>query len=116
MAQRVEFVQETDKKSHLMDLLLTQTANGVQEKKALTLVFVGTKKVADALEHWLCVKGFPATSIHGDRTQQELENALRSFKTGQTPILVATDAAASGLDIPHADHVVNFDLPNNIDD
>lgn len=47
---------------------------------------------------------------------QERELALRSFKSGKTPILVATDVAARGLDIPHVAHVVNFDLPNDIDD
>lgn len=47
---------------------------------------------------------------------QEREQALRSFKSGNTPILVATDVAARGLDIPHVSHVVNFDLPNDIDD
>ncbi|KAK0603928.1 hypothetical protein LWI29_010214 [Acer saccharum] len=116
IVQRVEFVHESDKRSHLMDLLHAQRANGVQGKQALTLVFVETKKGADALEHWLCINGFPATTIHGDRTQQERELALRSFKTGNTPILVATDVAARGLDIPHVAHVVNFDLPNDIDD
>ncbi|XP_057956430.1 DEAD-box ATP-dependent RNA helicase 37-like [Malania oleifera] len=114
--QRVEFVHDSDKRSHLMDLLHAQRANGVQGKQALTLVFVETKKGADSLEHWLCMNGFPATTIHGDRTQQEREYALRSFKSGKTPILVATDVAARGLDIPHVAHVVNFDLPNDIDD
>lgn len=116
IVQRVEFVQESDKRSHLMDLLHAQRANGSHGKQALTLVFVETKKGADSLEHWLCLNGFPATTIHGDRTQQEREYALRSFKSGNTPILVATDVAARGLDIPHVAHVVNFDLPNDIDD
>ncbi|XP_010549900.1 PREDICTED: DEAD-box ATP-dependent RNA helicase 37 [Tarenaya hassleriana] len=116
IAQRVEFVHESDKRSHLMDLLHAQRENGIQDKQALTLVFVETKKGADSLEHWLCMNGFPATSIHGDRSQQEREVALRSFKSGRTPILVATDVAARGLDIPHVAHVVNFDLPNDIDD
>ncbi|CAH9050830.1 unnamed protein product, partial [Cuscuta europaea] len=113
IVQRVEYVQETDKRSHLMDLLLAQMADG---KQCLTLVFVETKKGADSLEHWLSINGFPATAIHGDRTQQEREQALRAFKSGRTPILVATDVAARGLDIPHVAHVVNFDLPNDIDD
>ncbi|XP_022884398.1 DEAD-box ATP-dependent RNA helicase 37-like isoform X2 [Olea europaea var. sylvestris] len=116
IVQRVEYVHESDKRSHLMDLLHAQKANGVHGKQALTLVFVETKKGADSLEHWLCINGFPATAIHGDRTQQEREQALRSFKSGMTPILVATDVAARGLDIPHVSHVVNFDLPNDIDD
>ncbi|KAG2258382.1 hypothetical protein Bca4012_021849 [Brassica carinata] len=53
------------------------------------------------------MNGFPATTIHGDRSQQEREVALRSFKTGRTPILVATDVAARGLDIPHVAHVLS---------
>ncbi|XP_028777626.1 DEAD-box ATP-dependent RNA helicase 37 [Neltuma alba] len=116
IAQRVEYVLESDKRSHLMDLLHAQRENGIYGKQGLTLVFVETKKGADALEHWLCINGFPATSIHGDRSQQERELALRSFKSGNTPILVATDVAARGLDIPRVAHVVNFDLPNDIDD
>ncbi|KAL8162283.1 hypothetical protein V2J09_013772 [Rumex salicifolius] len=116
IVQRVEFVHESDKRSHLMDLLHAQRANGTHGKQSLTLVFVETKKGADSLEHFLCVNGFPATSIHGDRSQQERELALRSFKSGNTPILVATDVAARGLDIPHVAHVINFDLPNDIDD
>ncbi|KAG2252258.1 hypothetical protein Bca52824_082394 [Brassica carinata] len=111
IVQRVEFVHDSDKRSHLMDLLHAQ-----RRMQALTLVFVETKKGADSLENWLCMNGFPATTIHGDRSQQEREMALRSFKTGRTPILVATDVAARGLDIPHVAHVVNFDLPNDIDD
>ncbi|EXB86900.1 DEAD-box ATP-dependent RNA helicase 37 [Morus notabilis] len=116
IVQRVEFVHEADKRSHLMDLLHAQKETTAQGKQALTLVFVETKKGADSLEYWLTSSGFPATSIHGDRSQQEREYALRSFKSGKTPILVATDVAARGLDIPHVAHVINFDLPNDIDD
>ncbi|GMN55953.1 hypothetical protein TIFTF001_025074 [Ficus carica] len=116
IVQRVEYVHEADKRSHLMDLLHAQKENGVHGKQALTLVFVETKRGADALEYWLTQSGFPATTIHGDRSQQEREYALREFKSGKRPILVATDVAARGLDIPHVAHVVNFDLPNDIDD
>jgi ATP-dependent RNA helicase DDX3X len=55
-------------------------------------------------------------NVKYSQIMQEREQALRSFKTGNTPILVATDVAARGLDIPHVAHVVNFDLPNDIDD
>ncbi|KAM3360663.1 hypothetical protein P3S68_015517 [Capsicum galapagoense] len=114
--QQVEYVQETDKRSHLMDLLHAQKANGAHGKSKLLPLFLLRRKRADSLEHWLCMNGFPATAIHGDRTQQEREYALRSFKSGNTPILVATDVAARGLDIPHVAHHVNFDIPNDIDD
>ncbi|XP_074567746.1 DEAD-box ATP-dependent RNA helicase 37-like [Curcuma longa] len=116
IVQRVEFVLDSDKRSYLMDLLHAQRDTGAHGKHALTLVFVETKRGADSLERWLCMNAFPATTIHGDRTQQEREAALRSFKSGATPILVATDVAARGLDIPHVAHVINFDLPNDIDD
>jgi ATP-dependent RNA helicase DDX3X len=90
---------------------------GVQkEVKGLTLVFVETKRCADSLEGYLRENNFPATSIHGDRSQYEREAALKSFRSGRTPILVATDVAARGLDIPHVTHVINYDLPTDIDD
>ncbi|CAN7013584.1 unnamed protein product [Brassica oleracea var. botrytis] len=112
---KVEYVHDSDKRSHLMALLHAQRENGTGDE-SLTLVFVETKTGADTLENWLCMNEFPATSIHGDKTQQEREVALESFKSGRTPIMVATDVAARGLDIPHVAHVVNFDLPNDIHD
>jgi len=107
ITQKLEYVEERDKKSLLVDLLTAV--------KGLTLVFVETKRAADALEDFLVSNGFPATSIHGDRTQREREDALASFRTNKTPILVATDVAARGLDIPNVLHVINYDLPNDID-
>ncbi|KAK3210869.1 hypothetical protein Dsin_015575 [Dipteronia sinensis] len=116
IAQRVELVQDMEKRSRLMKILSTQKANGSRGKPALTLVFVETKRGADALEHSLSMNGFPAIAIHGDKVQRERERALRSFKSGATPILVATDVASRGLDIPHVAHVINFDFPKDIDD
>lgn len=83
---------------------------------SLTLAFVETKKGADALEHFLEREGYPVTSIHGDRSQREREEALASFKSGRTPIIVATAVAARGLDIPNVKHVINFDLPTDIEE
>ncbi|CAA0821070.1 DEAD-box ATP-dependent RNA helicase 52 [Striga hermonthica] len=116
IAQRVEFVDETNKRDHLVDILRCQKTNSAPAKNALTLVFVETKKGVDALERWLNTKRFSAAAIHGDKLQMERENALKSFRTGRTPILVATDVAARGLDIPHVAHVINFDLPRSIED
>ena len=61
-------------------------------------------------------EGLPATSIHGDRLQREREMALADFKSGRMSILVATNVAARGLDIRGVEHVVNFDLPESIDE
>ncbi|XP_059635077.1 DEAD-box ATP-dependent RNA helicase 52C-like [Cornus florida] len=116
IVQKVEFVPDMDKRNLLMNLLHAQRENGTLGKHALTLVFVETKKGADALEHWLSMNGFPATAIHGDKVQMERTRALKMFKSGVTPILVATDVAARGLDIPHVAHVINFDLPRDVDD
>ncbi|MBA0827405.1 hypothetical protein Goarm_012188 [Gossypium armourianum] len=117
IVQKVELVQEMDKRSHLLDLLRSQRSNATPHSKhALTLVFVETKRGANELEHWLSRNGFPAIAMHGDKVQMEREQALRSFKSGATPILVATDVASRGLDIPHVAHVINFDMPKNIDD
>ena len=60
-------------------------------------MFVETKKGANALEHFLEREGYPVSSIHGDRSQREREEALYNFRTGRTPILVATAVAARGL-------------------
>ncbi|PWA94287.1 helicase Cas3, CRISPR-associated, core [Artemisia annua] len=113
--QKIVFVEEMDKKDHLRNLLQEQRANGNLGKNSLTLVFVETKRSADTLENWLCRSGFPATAIHGDKVQFERERALQLFKNGVTPILVATDVASRGLDIPRVAHVINFDLPRDID-
>lgn len=83
---------------------------------SLAVVFVETKKAADQLELDLHHAGTAVACIHGDRSQTEREEALHAFKTGQTPVLVATDVAARGLDIPNVGLVVNFDMPKQIDD
>ncbi|KAF1743767.1 hypothetical protein MXB_1870 [Myxobolus squamalis] len=87
-----------------------------QYSNSKTLIFVETKRSADFLTTFLCQKNVKATSIHGDRFQEQREEALRSFKTGYTPVLVATSVAARGLDIHGVDVVVNFDLPSDIDE
>lgn len=108
ITQRIEYANDPDKRDLLIQLINTVMG--------LTLVFVETKRGADALEDYLLRNNYPATSIHGDRSQPEREEALRSFRSGRTPILVATDVAARGLDIPNVTHVINFDLPKDIDD
>jgi ATP-dependent RNA helicase DDX3X len=89
ITQKIEYVEDADKRSVLLDILHTHGAG-------LTLVFVETKRMADSLSDFLINQGFPATSIHGDRTQREREKALEMFRTGRCPILVATAVAARG--------------------
>ncbi|XP_077472974.1 DEAD-box helicase 3 X-linked a isoform X3 [Stigmatopora argus] len=127
ITQKVVWVEDTDKRSFLLDLLnATVMPNEVQEngtdapekpgKDSLTLVFVETKKGADALEDFLYHEGYACTSIHGDRSQRDREEALHQFRSGRCPILVATAVAARGLDISNVKHVINFDLPSDIEE
>ncbi|KAM9710838.1 DEAD-box helicase 3 X-linked a isoform 9-T9 [Menidia menidia] len=127
ITQKVVWVEDTDKRSFLLDLLnATVIPNEVQEnvtetpekpgKDSLTLVFVETKKGADALEDFLYREGYACTSIHGDRSQRDREEALHQFRSGRCPILVATAVAARGLDISNVKHVINFDLPSDIEE
>nr|CAD7399992.1 unnamed protein product [Timema poppensis] len=115
ITQKVVWVEEHDKRSFLLDLLNAAGLNDPSQE-SLTLVFVETKKGADSLEEFLHHEGYPVTSIHGDRSQREREDALKRFRGGQTPILVATAVAARGLDIPHVKHVINFDLPSDVEE
>ncbi|CAF1008863.1 unnamed protein product [Adineta steineri] len=109
ITQKIVWVEETEKRSFLLDLLNIQS-------DTLTLVFVETKRGADMLEDFLGNHQYSVNSIHGDRSQAQREDALKSFKNGRTPILVATSVAARGLDISNVKHVINFDLPTDIDE
>ena len=100
-------MEDYDKKGILMRHL--------EKCDGLTLIFVETKRNADYLENLLVHDGINATSIHGDRSQHERESALADFRNGRCPVLVATDVAARGLDIPNVLHVINYDMPNEID-
>jgi len=108
ITQKILYVEDSDKKSKLIERL-----NSVD---GLSLVFVETKRLADHLEEFLYTKNFPVVSIHGDRTQKERESSLELFRTGKARILVATDVAARGLDVKEVKHVVNYDLPHDIND
>ncbi|XP_050539575.1 putative ATP-dependent RNA helicase Pl10 isoform X3 [Daktulosphaira vitifoliae] len=115
ITQKIVWVEDRNKRSYLLDLL-NATPIRTQPAESLILVFVETKKGADSLEEFLYSNGYPVTSIHGDRTQREREDALKSFRSGNTPILVATAVAARGLDIPHVTHVINYDLPSDVEE
>ncbi|KAI8333293.1 P-loop containing nucleoside triphosphate hydrolase protein, partial [Choanephora cucurbitarum] len=109
--QKLEYVEEEEKRSVLLDILSSSPSEA-----GLTLIFVETKRMADILSEFLMDHRFPATSIHGDRSQREREYALEAFRTGRAPIMVATAVAARGLDIPNVTHVISYDLPTDVDD
>uniref|UniRef100_A0A914ZI88 RNA helicase n=2 Tax=Parascaris univalens TaxID=6257 RepID=A0A914ZI88_PARUN len=108
--QKIVWVEEHEKKSFLMDLL------DAGEPTALTLVFVETKRGASDLAYYLQKDGYNVVAIHGDLKQFEREKHLETFRSGVAPILVATAVAARGLDIPNVKHVINYDLPSDIDE
>ena len=80
------------------------------------IIFVLKKLEAHDLEDNLWHKGYKVRSIHGDKTQWEREKALGEFKAGRINILVATDVAARGLDIPDVEYVINYSFPMTIED
>eukprot|EP01118_Nematostelium_gracile_P010210 TRINITY_DN3498_c0_g1_i6.p1 TRINITY_DN3498_c0_g1~~TRINITY_DN3498_c0_g1_i6.p1 ORF type:complete len:424 (-),score=145.63 TRINITY_DN3498_c0_g1_i6:100-1371(-) len=109
VTQKFLRVDENEKDGMLLDLVASYD-------KGLTIIFVETKRKADMLEDFLRGQGFAATSIHGDRDQHDRTAAIRTFSCGQTPFLIATNVAARGLDIDNITHVINYDMPTDIED
>ena len=103
--QSVCFVDQSMKREALAALL-------EDPKFYRTLVFTRTKHGADRVVKHLVKEGVKALAIHGNKSQGQRERALQGFRDGSTPVLVATDIAARGIDVPEVTHVVNFDLPN----
>lgn len=93
----------------LLDLLAKEEFDRV-------LVFTRTKRGADRVAHILEARSHKSNRIHGDRSQSQREAALRSFKSGKTNVLVATDVAARGIDIDSVSHVINYDVPEAPED
>ena len=103
--QGVHFVNQGDKAALLAEYLAKHPGE-------LAIVFGRTKhgseKLSKLLEKW----GFSVAAIHGNKSQGQRERALASFRAGETQVLVATDVAARGLDIPEVAHVYNYEMPN----
>ncbi len=103
--QGVHFVNQGDKASLLAEYLSRHPGE-------LAIVFGRTKYGSEKLAKLLAKWGFSVDSIHGNKSQGQRERALAAFRAGETQVLVATDVAARGLDIPQVAHVYNYDLPN----
>ena len=103
--QRVTMVNQAEKTA-LLALLLQN------EPVERALVFSRTKHGADKIVKQLAAAKIPAGAIHGNKSQAQRERTLAAFKSGESKVLIATDIAARGIDIPGVSHVVNFDLPD----
>jgi ATP-dependent RNA helicase RhlE len=99
--------------SHLKSALLIKLLKQIDSDSVL--VFTRTKHRADKVARQIAHSGFRVTSLHGNRTQGQREQALHGFKSGHFPIMVATDIAARGLDIESITHVINYDMPDTAD-
>ena len=105
VTQEVHFIAKAEKQSLLVELM-------AKHKGERALVFGRTKHGSEKLMKNLVKAGFDAASIHGNKSQGQRDRAIAGFKSGQITVLVATDVAARGLDIPDVKHVYNYDLPN----
>ena len=103
--QRVYFIGAKDKRALLNELL----ANPAKDR---VLVFTRTKRGADRVCKQLKQAGIDADALHGNKAQNARVRALEAFRAGKVRVLVATDIAARGIDVPNISHVINYELPN----
>jgi ATP-dependent RNA helicase RhlE len=108
ITHRLYVVKEADKRNALLALL--------QQELGSTLVFARRKVDAEWLFHILERQGHPVARIHADQSQGKRVKALETFREGEHRILVATDIAGRGIDVPGIEHVINFDIPENVED
>jgi len=105
--QEVEFVKKEAKVVYLLECL--------QKTAPPVVIFCERKGDVDEIHEYLLVKGVDAVSIHGGKDQAERNEAIKLYKDGKKDVLVATDIAAKGLDFPDIQHVINFDMPTEIE-
>ena len=112
ITQIVEVVEDRAREQKLQTLLRKYH----KDRQNRILIFVLYKKEASRIESSLSSRGWKVTSIHGDKSQEGRTKAVEDFKSGAIPLLVATDVAARGLDIPGVDFVINYSFPLTIED
>ncbi|ODQ50142.1 RNA helicase [Saitoella complicata NRRL Y-17804] len=115
VTQLVEVLEDSRAKSQRLVQLLKQYQSGAKKNDRI-LIFALYKKEASRVENDLKYKGFNVAAIHGDMQQHARTAALEEFKSGRCPLLVATDVAARGLDIPAVELVINLTFPLTIED
>ncbi|KAG2313708.1 hypothetical protein Bca4012_028234 [Brassica carinata] len=105
--QEVEYVKQEAKIVYLLECL--------QKTSPPVLIFCENKADVDDIHEYLLLKGVEAVAIHGGKDQEDREYAISSFKAGKKDVLVATDVASKGLDFPDIQHVINYDMPAEIE-
>lgn len=105
--QEVEYVKQEAKIVYLLECL--------QKTTPPVLIFCENKADVDDIHEYLLLKGVEAVAIHGGKDQEEREYAISAFKAGEKDVLVATDVASKGLDFPDIQHVINYDMPAEIE-
>ncbi|KAJ3013854.1 UNVERIFIED_CONTAM: hypothetical protein HDU68_000516 [Siphonaria sp. JEL0065] len=106
--QEIEYVKQEAKIVYLLECL--------QKTPPPTIIFAENKNDVDDIYEYLLLKGIDTASIHGGKTQEEREFAIKAFKTGKADVLIATDVASKGLDFAQIQHVINYDMPKEIED
>ncbi|EOA20158.1 hypothetical protein CARUB_v10000450mg [Capsella rubella] len=109
ITQTIEVLAPMEKHTRLEQILRSQ------EPGSKIIIFCSTKRMCDQLARNL-TRTFGAAAIHGDKSQAERDDVLNQFRSGRTPVLVATDVAARGLDVKDIRVVVNYDFPNGVED
>jgi ATP-dependent RNA helicase DDX5/DBP2 len=111
VTQIIDIISEQDKRTQLMSIL-----EKMDDGNTRILIFTETKRGADALTRTLRMSGWSALAIHGDKDQKERDWVLQEFRSGKSPIMIATDVAARGLDVKDIRCVVNYDFPHTLED
>ncbi|GAA5825567.1 hypothetical protein JCM5353_002343 [Sporobolomyces roseus] len=106
--QEVEYVKSEAKMVYLLECL--------QKTAPPTIIFSDNKNEVDDIQEYLLLKGVEAVAIHGSKTQEEREYAIKSFKSGKKDVMVASGVASKGLDFSEIQHVINFTMPKEIED
>ncbi|KAJ4448686.1 hypothetical protein ANN_00076 [Periplaneta americana] len=105
--QEVEYVKQEAKIVYLLECL--------QKTPPPVLIFAEKKQDVDAIHEYLLLKGVEAVAIHGGKDQEERSRSVEAFRKGQKDVLVATDVASKGLDFADVQHVINYDMPDDVE-
>ncbi|KAJ1927186.1 ATP-dependent RNA helicase dbp2 [Tieghemiomyces parasiticus] len=112
ITQHIKIIPTFEKRNVLVEELRAIMADASHR----TIIFAATKRTCDSITTDLRRAGLAALAIHGDKGQSEREWVLNEFKTGRAPIMVATDVASRGIDVKEVMYVINYDMPNSIED